>query len=179
MDPAIMAEAHEQALGRLADRLLRYACHLLDEGEAAEDLNDKARVGEVAAKIGRGVRQTIALQARLARDARRGAHEAAVEDDARRTKAIPLKKAEVRRAVERLVWTEFEREDHEAEQLLADLDETLLDEAFEPGFLETPTETLVARLAETFELTLPQPRPEEAVAEGASPADRANGHDSS
>src|SRR5436190_639515 len=110
MDPAIMAEAHEQMLGVFADRTLKLALHLQ---EAAMDT--------------------------------------------------------------------------------VDLNEFLDDEAFEPGFRETPTEILVARIAETLELTPaeaptppdaaapagggpPAERSEERAVEGASPAHKANGH---
>ena len=47
--------------------------------------------------------------------------------------------------------------------------EFLDDEAFEPGFLETPTETLVARIAETLELTPAAPPRQDGQA--------SNGHD--
>src|SRR4051812_17015870 len=89
MDAGIMAEAHEQALGRLADRLLKYACHLLDEGEAAEDRGEKARLGEVANKLGRGVRQTVALQSKLAREARGEAKAPRVEAHAEASTVPP------------------------------------------------------------------------------------------
>jgi len=176
-----MAEAHEQALGILADRTLKLALHLQEQAMDVEDPDQKVRLSTAFHRVGRGLRQTLALQARMAREARRGAAEAvqaaAVEDDARRAKAIPEKKQAVRRAVERLVWTEYERGEDEADQILDDLNEFLDAEAFEPGFLETPTDVIVSRLARTLELPLSAPSDADAdgPAGGPSPG-RANGH---
>ena len=167
-----MTEAQTQALGIFADAVLKLALDVQQQALATEDVDQKVKLAGAVHQLGRSLRQTIALQAKLAREARRDADHAATQDDVRRARAIPQKQQAVRRAVERLVWTEYERDDDEAEQMLADLDEFLDDEAFEPGFLETPVEVLVARIAQTFELTLPPPPP------GVPPA-AANGHDSS
>src|SRR5256885_4812963 len=116
MDTAIMAEAHEQVLGMLADRTLKLAVHLQEQAMDAEDLDQKVRLAGAFHRVGRGLRQTLALQARLAREARQGDREAAADLDARRAEAIPQKQRQVRRAVERLVWTEYERAKEATEQ---------------------------------------------------------------
>src|SRR5512144_1675534 len=70
MDMAVMAEAQEQALGIFADAILKLALHIQQEALDAEDLDQKVRAAGAVHQLGRGLRQTIALQAKLARDAR-------------------------------------------------------------------------------------------------------------
>src|SRR3954447_6829358 len=73
MDAAVMAEAQEQALGIFADAVLKLALHIQQEAMGAEDLDQKVRAAGAVHRLGRGLRQTLALQAKLARDARQEA----------------------------------------------------------------------------------------------------------
>jgi hypothetical protein len=72
-DPAIMAEAQEQALGIFADAILKLALHIQQEAMVAEDLDQKVRAAGAVHQLGRGLRQTLALQSKLAREARQEA----------------------------------------------------------------------------------------------------------
>ena len=65
-----MIEAQEQALGIFADAVLKLALHIQQEALDAEDLDQKVRLAGAVHRLGRGLRQTVALQTRLARDAR-------------------------------------------------------------------------------------------------------------
>ncbi|MFL5296374.1 MAG: hypothetical protein ACJ798_08335, partial [Phenylobacterium sp.] len=191
MDSAIMSEAHEQALGRLADRMLKYACHLLDEGEASDDRAEKARLGEVAAKLGRGVRQTIALQSKLAREARGDARAEEGQRTADAGARLGRHQERVCFPLRKLIWSEHERESDEAEMLIESLDWLVDEESCDPAFLQTPIEVLVPRLARQLDLEWPDATPTspnaaalagggpsagEPMVEGASPTPKPNGH---
>ena len=65
-----MVAAQEQALGIFADAVLKLALHIQRQAMDAEDLDQKVRAAGAVHRLGRGLRQTVALQARLARDAR-------------------------------------------------------------------------------------------------------------
>src|SRR5439155_16720769 len=70
MSNTAMAEAQEQALGIFADAVLKLALHIQQQALEAEDLDQKVRAAGAVHRLGRGLRQTVALQAKLARDAR-------------------------------------------------------------------------------------------------------------
>src|SRR6476646_3935755 len=74
-DPARMAEAQEQALGIFADAVLKLALDIQQQALDAEDLDQKVRCAGAVHQLGRSLRQTIALQAKLSRDARQEAAE--------------------------------------------------------------------------------------------------------
>ena len=74
-DPVAMIEAQEQALGIFADAVLKLALHIQQEALDAQDLDQKVRLAGAVHRLGRGLRQTVALQAKLARDARTEAEE--------------------------------------------------------------------------------------------------------
>ena len=69
-DPAAMAEAQEQALGIFADAVLQLALDIQKDALACGDLDQKVSAAGAVHQLGRGLRQTIALQSRLAREAR-------------------------------------------------------------------------------------------------------------
>src|SRR5258708_32259073 len=114
MDVADMAEAQEQALGIFADAVLKLALHIQQEAMVAEDLDQKVRAAGAVHRLGRGLRQTVALQAKLARDAR--AEAAKVQAEAEppeepaqldpKTAAVRRRRAWLTRGVERCAWTE-------------------------------------------------------------------------
>src|ERR1700748_1514421 len=119
MSLTAMAEAQEQALGIFADAVLKLALHIQQQAMDAEDLDQKVRAAGAVHRLGRGLRQTIALQAKLGRDART---EAAEREDApepekpeepapRDPKAVAVRRRRdwLTRGVERCVWNEYER----------------------------------------------------------------------
>jgi len=190
-----MAEAQEQALGIFADAVLKLALHIQEQALDAEDLDQKVRAAGAVHRLGRGLRQTLALQAKLARDARAEATRGEAKVDAAPEIAAPTdpKAVAVRRrrdwlsrGVERCVWTEYDRED-EAEEftgdsLLEDLDERLTDLMADPeAFLELDPDTLLIQLCKDLAVTPPEFHPPApAVPAPAAPASAAtNGHDSS
>jgi hypothetical protein len=188
-----MAEAQEQALGIFADAVLKLAMHIQQQAMDAEDLDQKVRAAGAVHRLGRGLRQTIALQAKLARDAR--AEVAKLESEAEspeepaprdpKTVAVRRRRDWLTRGVERCVWNEYEREDETAEftgdSLLEDLHERLADLTADPdAFLRLDPDDLLVELCKDLGLKPPQfhPPAPAAPALAAAPA-WANGHDSS
>ena len=190
-----MAEAQEQALGIFADAVLKLALHIQQEAMAAEDLDQKVRAAGAVHRLGRGLRQTLALQAKLARDAR-GDAVAASEAEAPgpepdeppdpKTVAVRRRGDWLTRGVERCVWNEYDREDEAGEftgaSLLEDLQERLADLMADPeAFLRLDPDDLLVQLCKDLGVAPPEfhpPAPAVPAALGASPA-MANGHDSS
>src|SRR4051794_23830216 len=194
MDAAVMAEAQEQALGIFADAVLKLALHIQREAMEAEDLDQKVRAAGAVHRLGRGLRQTVALQAKLARDARAEAAKAQPTSQPTRephpeptppdpkTVAVRRRRDWLTRGVERCVWNEYERDEDggefTGESLLEDLDERLSDLMADPdAFLALDPDELIIQLCKELGLTPPKFHP---PAPPVPPgAHAANGHDSS
>ena len=197
MNAAIMAEAQEQALGIFADAVLKLALHIQREAMAADDLDQTVRAAGAVHRLGRGLRQTLALQAKLARDARRHAAEPVeapppakaseppVPPDPK-TLALRRRRDWLTRGVERCVWNEYERDEEAGEftgdSLLEDLHERLADLMADPdGFLALDPNDLVVQLCKELGVTPPKfqmSAPALPVGLAAASAS-VNGHDSS
>jgi hypothetical protein len=199
MRTTAMTEAQEQALGLFADAILKLALHLQQEAMAADDLDQKVRLAGAVHQLGRGLRQTVALQAKLARDARAEAakppppqsepDEWAEADEPVDPKSVAVRRRRdwLTRGVERCVWNEYERGD-EAEEftgdsLLEDLHERLSDLMAEPeAFLALDPDDLLVDLCKELGVKPPEFRPRAPAvpaAAAAAAAAAANGHDSS
>lgn len=165
---------HEQALAELLELGLAAARAVQARLLAAEGAREACDLSLAFNRISRSVRQTLALQAKLDRGRRRQGREEAA--DARRAQEVQvaLRKAQVRAAVERAVWTEAE--DAEAERLLDDLDDLVSEEALYPGFAEGPVAAHVERIRRDLGLSACRlreaagggPSAGEPMAEGAS-----------
>ena len=189
-----MDEAQDQALGIFADALLKLALHIQEEAIAAEDLDQKVRLAGAVHRLGRGLRQTVALQAKLARDARAEAakppaapppaREPTTPPDAK-TIAVRRRRDWLTRGVERCVWNEYEAGDEAGEftgeSLLEDFHERLADIMADPdAFLALDPDTLVVQLCQELGLTPPKFHPPAPPVPPVPPANSGlNGHDSS
>ena len=194
MNATVMDEAQDQALGIFADALLKLALHIQEEAIAAEDLDQKVRLAGAVHRLGRGLRQTVALQAKLARDARAEAakppaapppaREPTTPPDAK-TIAVRRRRDWLTRGVERCVWNEYEAGDEAGEftgeSLLEDFHERLADIMADPdAFLALDPDTLVVQLCQELGLTPPKFHPPAPPVPPVPPANSAlNGHDSS
>jgi hypothetical protein len=192
MSTTAMAEAQEQALGIFADAVLKLALHIQQQALEAADLDQKVRAAG-AHRLGRGLRQTVALQAKLARDARTEAaklqpgveppEEPAPLDP--QTVAVRRRRDWLTRGVERCVWNDYDREDEAAEftgdSLLEDFHERLADITADPeAFLGLDPDTLLVELCKELGLTPPEFHPPAPPVPPATPrASAPNGHDSS
>jgi hypothetical protein len=192
-----MAEAQEQALGIFADAVLKLALHVQQQALDTEDLDQKVRLAGAVHRLGRGLRQTLALQAKLARDARseaaaKPAPEASVPPSSEppappdpKTVAVRRRRDWLTRGVERCVWNEYDRDD-EAEEftgdsLLEDLAERLADLTADPdAFLQLDPDALLVQLCQDLGLTPPEFHPPAPALPASGAATHgANGHDSS
>ncbi|HLZ76444.1 hypothetical protein [Phenylobacterium sp.] len=195
-----MVAAQEQALGIFADAVLKLALHIQQQAMEAEDLDQKVRAAGAVHRLGRGLRQTVALQARLARDARAEAAKSAPprpapdewaeedepdEPDDPKAVAVRRRRDWLTRGVERCVWNEYDRadetEEFTGESLLEDLYERLSDLMADPdSFLELDPDDLLVELAKELGLKPPEFHPRAPpVPAPPSQAGAINGHDSS
>jgi hypothetical protein len=189
MDAGMMAEAQGQALGIFADAVLKLALHIQQEAMAAEDLDQKVRAAGAVHRLGRGLRQTVALQAKLARDARTEAAkpppkvqplpEPPLDPE---TLAVRRRRDWLTRGVERCVWNEYDREDEAgeftADSLLEDLHERLADLMADPGaFLSLDPDDLVVQLCKDLGVTPPQFHPPAPAVPAALAVAATNGDD--
>ena len=192
-----MAEAQQQALGIFADAVLKLALHLQEHALDTEDLDQKVRLAGAVHRLGRGLRQTVALQAKLGRDARTEAARRQPEPEPPETPAPPdPRRVAVRRrqdwltrGVERCVWNEYDRTEEAGEftgeSLLEDLHERLADLVADPdAFLRLDPDSLLVELCMDLGLAPPAflpPAPAAPPASSPAPSEAlvANGHDSS
>jgi hypothetical protein len=101
------------------------------------------------------VRQTLALEARLERDRKLAAREAAQEAAQQRIDRVQKRRGQVRDAVVRLIWTEYEGE--EAEDLAEEAESLAFALSYEDDFLEAPIEACIARIREALGLSAEPP----------------------
>jgi ElaB/YqjD/DUF883 family membrane-anchored ribosome-binding protein len=110
---------------------------------AAETPDEAARFAKAFSSLARSVRQSLALEAKLEREARREA--IAAEDEAASPRArVKLRKAQVREAIERLVWSEHEKD--EAEEILRRADTLITEAAWSSLFTMDPVGMVVDRI---------------------------------
>jgi hypothetical protein len=148
MDDAVdMTRRHDEILTELADLGLALARDLQARALAAKDDRTASDLALAFHRISRSLRQTLALQARLERDRKLAAREAA-QDAARRTlERVQKRRREVRNALAPLIWTEAEGDEDEAEALFEALDGHLMD--FGPrdeDFADQPLDACIARI---------------------------------
>jgi signal recognition particle GTPase len=140
-------ERHIRVLEELAEIGMQLARAVRDEALEAPP----ERAAELAltfSRVARAVRQTVALEARLARDAETQAQDAADRRERRaageRVDLIRRRKAQVRDAVERAIETDAA--DSDREHLLDDLYERLEDDLYDADFAEQPLGEMIARI---------------------------------
>jgi hypothetical protein len=168
----------EAMLGELAELGLMVAKELAARLRASEDAGETVALAGAFQKASRAVRLTLALNAKLDRDAaRHAAAEAqaaqvqAREDAARAAAAdaptdpVEARKDRVRSLLNRLLWNEAESDQEDYEILVEDLNARLDEAALSPDFEDLSVETLARRiiadmgLTAHFALTLGEPRP--------------------
>jgi hypothetical protein len=145
--PTEMAERHGRVLAELAELGLTLARALHEKALAAETPQEACELGLAFHRISRSVRQTLALEARLERERLRLAREAREERHAaerQRQDGLPQRKARVRAAVERLIYTEAD--ETEIEALLEELEPCLAAAALTDDFVLGPVQAQVDRI---------------------------------
>ena len=173
LDAVEMAERHGRILARLSELGLAHAERLHDQAMAAEDPKAAAELGLTFHRVSRSIRQSIALEAKLVRDAQAAErHERAAQQDLNAFRAevdafadlprdqrrIDKRKDEIREPVLKAIWDEVEREDAEHAGYLEDLLEQRLDLfGRSNGFGLEPLEAQLARFYADFDLKGPDP----------------------
>jgi hypothetical protein len=152
---ADMAERRLEMLGEFAELALTLARDLHKDALAAEDPAEKVRLAEAFHSMGRGMRQSLALHARLERDDRQ------LEADPRpaqdRQERRVRRKAEVKAGIERLIWTERERLEEEPYLLRVRLGSLLAAEAETEGFPDEDPQAVIARIGQMLGLSPSRP----------------------
>ena len=170
---AEMAERHGRILARLAELGLAHAERLHAQAMAADDPKSSAELGLSFHRVSRSIRQSIALEARLVRDAqaaerqeRQAEHKLQTfrdevdpsADIPRDQRRIDRRKDEIREPVLKAIWDEVEREDPEHADYLTDLLEQRLElYGRSNGFGLEPLEAQLARFYADFDLKGPEP----------------------
>jgi hypothetical protein len=158
-----LADRREEMLGLLAEKALALACAVQQRALEAETPGEMAALSGAFVKLSRSVRQSIALHAKLESDRQRGERQEQALAPPREPTPAERKQARVRRAVERLVWDEYDRDDEGEEEtafsLLDDLTDRLGELAEADDFLAADVDALIAELAVELGLEPPAPAP--------------------
>jgi hypothetical protein len=148
-EAAAILDRDEQMLCRLAELELAAAEKVHAKLMATEETAEVSELARSYQRLARSLRQTLALKARLKRERVQAEAKRRPEDDPR----VPARKAEVREALARVVWTEYERED--AEDALEESEWYVDVASHEDRFLTDPIPVIVARLCQQLEIPLP------------------------
>ena len=157
MSDATPIDTALEGLSDLAACDLRLAKRFCARIEACGDEDDDKAMNLARSyqRMARSYRQTLVVQARLRRElkaeAREDAGEAKAERQAAeraRDAALGCHRQRVRRHFERVLWNEYE--DDDAQEIFNDVDERLFEISGDSDFLDTPADTLIARLTEEF-----------------------------
>ena len=151
------AEAHARDLARFQAIAMHAAEKAHAAIEACEDAGQLCGLVAAVNTAGRALRMSIALEAKLARDAAREARAAADHAEAQRGRTVEVRKAQVRHAVDPLIWTEHGYAD--AEFASEVFEERLEHEALDPRFTEEPVEAQIERIRGILGLTGEGDRP--------------------
>jgi hypothetical protein len=185
------ADRREQILGEVAEGLHAVFKETQRRMLEAEDNDDFVRLSGSLHKIGRGLRQSLALHARFEKERRDGAAEAArrlAQAPAPpappldpQEQAVETRKAFITRGVERCVWSEYDEDDENEEataySLLQDLSDRLDELAEDDAFLSADVDVLIEQFCREVGVDPPE-RPVRAHLPDAPPtAHQANGHD--
>ena len=150
------AERREQMLGLLAEKALALACAVQQRALEAETSEEMAQLSQAFVRLGRSVRQCIALHARLEKD-RVGGEHAAAQARAQtqagdRALAVRQRKLELQHGVEAALcadWDpEIEEDDGESFHLIGSLHERLDDLSEAEGFLDIDPDQLIDQLCQ-------------------------------
>ncbi|WP_165842931.1 hypothetical protein [Phenylobacterium deserti] len=177
-----MTERHGRLLAAFAERAARLAENLADRALAADDAAEAADLARAFHTVGRSLRQAIALEQRLERDAARAQRQARESGEVD-PQAVDARKRLLADQLRALAWRESEPldvdlagEDDCAEELLCEHLEQELENAAaaDPkSFLATPVETQVTHFLSRFHSAAPsklKPLARPQRAERAAPA---------
>ena len=186
-DATPTAERREQMLGLLAEKTFALACAVQQRALEAETSEEMAQLSHAFVRLGRSLRQSIALHARHERDRLRGEHEAAEAEAQARGQAVGRRKQELARGVEAVLcadWDpEIEEDGGESFQLSTALRERLDDLSEAEDFLDIDPDQLIAQLCDDLaveaaraDVVLAPHKRARAAAPQPGPGSKPNGH---
>jgi hypothetical protein len=158
-------DAYAPYLREIAGLSVTLARELHNRAIESEDNDQCARLASAFHKVTRGLRQTLALAAKLEQDYVRAEREAQPERDRRHKAKVAERHTKLHRVMQKTIWDEAESPDH-AEDLIEFLFDVLKEEAESESFLDEPIETQIDRIRLTLDLPVAT---EEAVAEAVTP----------
>jgi hypothetical protein len=151
-DAAPTAERREQMLGLLAEKTLALACAVQQRALEAETAEEMAQLSHAFVRLGRSVRQSIALHARHEKDRLSGEHEAAEAKAQVRGQAIERRKQQIEDGVEAILCADWdpkiEQDEGESSELVRSLRERVEDLSEGEDFLDIDPDQLIAQLCE-------------------------------
>lgn len=142
--PAEIAERHSEMLTAFAELSFELAQNLQARALAAEDDDTAGQLARNFHQVGRALRQSLALHARLQREHAEIGERVEAKANQQREATLIRRKTQVGKAAERMVWDEYEAE--EADFITMLLPDVVEEIAEDPDFLEAPIEDLVARI---------------------------------
>ena len=140
-----MTARHTATLARIAALAEQMAAKHAERMLSTDDPEVEAKATMAFNRVTRSLRQCLALEAKLVRDAVRFERDTQLDLSHRADATSLRRKVHVKRAVERLIWTEAETSDI-GEQLCGELDDLLDIEEFAAGFTEEPVDAQIARI---------------------------------
>ena len=143
------AERHGRILAELAEIGMQAARTLSEALEDARTVVDKERLALSLHRISRDVRLTLALEERLVHERRKALR----EERADRQRAVEHRKKQVDHAVIERIYAE--REDEEADSLIARLADLVDEHRLYAAFLERPLEAVITELCKQLGLKPP------------------------
>jgi len=156
MPDAEVIERSDLILDELAKLGLVLARNLQQRALETCDHDQAVRLAQAFHLLSRSVRQSLALTEKLQRDRKRDLRDDEIHTERRTSSHRDARKAHVRAAVRRLVWTEAERSEVEKLRLATTLDLILDAEAPTEAFLQGPVQRQIERLCKILGLKPPQ-----------------------
>ena len=152
-------------LQEIAAMSVSLARNLCARAEETEDNDEACRLATAFHRVARGLRQTLALHAKLEQDAARAEREAQPERDRRHKARVAERHTKLHRVMQKTIWDEAESPEH-VDDLIGELFEVLKDESEAFDFLDEPIETQIDRVRLAIGLDVAD---EDAVAEACTP----------
>jgi hypothetical protein len=140
---------HGKILAELAQLGLSLAKDLHARALDAESPEDAAKLATAFHRISRGVRQTLALEAKLMRDEQAYLRDFAEQLDRRRPERVAQRRRDIHQEVERAIWAEYE-DPETFHELKGDLHDVLERESRLATFLDEPLAYQLDRLKALF-----------------------------
>jgi hypothetical protein len=151
-DVSEKAARQDRLLAEFSELSLVVARELSARVVAVGDAGEAATLAKAFHSVGRSLRQTIALEMKVERDRKHLEREDAGEVARQGELRVRRRKARLRSAVQRLVWTEHEGD--EAEVLIDHLDDLLAEDALDDAFANEDFDAQVARLRDDLGLAM-------------------------